>query len=57
MRGGGQRVERGTERRRGDGYHGLGGGGLVLNTDRVSVWEDKKVLEMTVVMAAQRQRT
>ena len=33
------------------------GGGLVLNTDRVSVWEDEKVLEMTVVMAAQRQRT
>ena len=31
-----------------------GAGELLLNRVRVSVWEDEKVLEMMVVMAAQR---
>ena len=35
---------------------GAGGGGdgeLVFNGDRVSVWEDEKILETDVVMVAQ----
>ena len=32
---------------------GEGKGGLVFDGDRASVWEDEKVLEMMVVMAAQ----
>ena len=31
----------------------LRGGTLVFNGNRISVWEDEKVLEMMVVMAAQ----
>ena len=30
----------------------MGGGELVFSGDRVSVWEDERVLEMMVVLAA-----
>ena len=35
------------------GGAGEGRGGLVSDGDRASVWEDEKVLDMMVLMAAQ----
>ena len=55
--GGGALEQSGSQRQKGGGWApGAGGGGwgLVLNGDRVSVWEDEKVLEMDGGGVAQR---